>query len=83
MDVLLPSKRAQFGIGKFFFNFHHKMSLAIHFYVEAYYVTLVPTGLNLLLYIIDSIIIYRKGIECIVRIIYNNFDNFMSPLLLL
>ena len=64
MDVLLPSKRAQFGIGKFFFNFHHKVSLIVHFYVEAYYVTLVPTGLNVLLYIIDTVIIHRKDIEC-------------------
>ena len=71
------------GSVSFFVNVHHKVSLIIHFYVEAYYVTLLPTGLNLLLYIIDTIIIHRKDIECIQRIINNNFDNFMSPLLLL
>ena len=72
------------GSVNFFFQFSPQdVVVIIHFDVEAYYVTLVPTGLNLLLYIIDTIIIHRKDIECILRFIYNNFDNFMSPLLLL
>ena len=84
MDVLLPSKRTQFRIGNFFFQFSPQdVVVIIHFDVEAYYVTLVPTGLNFLLYIIDTIIIHRKDIECFLRSINNNFDNFMSPLLLL
>jgi len=63
MDVQLPSKRTQFRIGKIFISIRCGHKIAVIISVKAYYVTLVPTGLNLLLYIIDTIIIHRKYIE--------------------